>query len=160
MNRLPLLFLALAATTASAAALAQMQPRDHGANRGQAHGQHGEISRLDANADGRISRAELAGDGKLASRLDKDFAAIDTNRDGYIVRTELRAWQATQQAQRKAKMQERAAQHFADADLDHDGKLSKSEVAAKLPQLQKSFAWMDDNRDGFLSPAEWHPARR
>jgi Ca2+-binding EF-hand superfamily protein len=153
MNRLSLLVLALAATTASSAALAQHP--DHGATRG--------IARLDANADGRIARAEIArveaaGHGRFAERLGKDFAAIDANRDGFIVRTELQAWHERMKPQRKAKMQQRFDQRFVAAD--RDGKLGKAEVAEKMPRLQQRFAWMDDNRDGFLSRAELRPRPR
>ena len=42
---------------------------------------------------------------------------------------------------------------------DKDGKLSRIEVDEKMPRLAKRFAWMDDNRDGFLSRAELEPRR-
>ena len=154
MNRLSLLVLALAATAASGAALAQHP--GHGPTRGHDRG----IARLDANADGRIARAEITGHGRFAERLGKDFAAIDANRDGFIVRTELQAWHERMKPQRMAKMQQRFDQRFAAADTNRDGKLGKAEVAEKMPHLQKSFAWMDDNRDGFLSRAELRPRHR
>jgi Ca2+-binding EF-hand superfamily protein len=167
MNRLSLLVLALAATTASSAAFAQH--RDHGAMRSHdrghaahARGFDGGIARLDANADGRIARTEIAqieaaGQGRFAKHLGKDFAAIDANRDGFIVRTELQAWHERMKPQRMAKMQQRFDQRFVAADLNRDGKLSKVEAAEKMPRLQQRFAWMDDNRDGFLSRAELRP---
>jgi Ca2+-binding EF-hand superfamily protein len=62
--------------------------------------------------------------------------------------------------QRMAKMQQAFDQRFTGADLNRDGKLSKTEVAEKMPRLAKRFAWMDDNRDGFLSRSELQPPRR
>lgn len=117
----------------------------HGGHRGDAG-----IARLDANGDGRISRAEAAADPRLAG----DFAQIDGNRDGDITRGELRAWRERQRPQREAERNQRFDERFAAADLNHDGKLSKLEVSEKMPRLQKSFAWMDENRDGFLSKTE------
>ena len=84
MNRIALIVLALAAATASSTALAQDHGRD-GHQQGKHHqgkhqGRHHRgIASLDANADGRISRAELADKGRRAGRLDKHFDAIDAN---------------------------------------------------------------------------------
>lgn len=181
MNRIALLTLALAAATASTAALAQstaVQPaaQDAGAHpfhRGQAghqgarrdgmrrHGRGMEgLARLDANGDGRIARAEITGKGRMSERLGKDFAAIDANHDGYVVRSELHAYGERMRPQRMAKMQQAFDQRYTGADLNRDGKLSKTEVAEKMPRMARRFAWMDDNRDGFLSRSELQPMRR
>src|SRR5688500_5453878 len=68
------------------------------------HRHHGGIERLDTDRDGRISRAEFdagraARDARMAqkperkrddaSRQPPDFATLDANRDGFIVRPEL-----------------------------------------------------------------------
>lgn len=90
----------------------------------------------------------------MSGMLVKNFDAIDANRDGHIVRTELRAWHERQKPLREAEHAKRFEQRYAAADLNGDGKLSKVEVAEKMPRLAKGFAWMDDNRDGFLSRAE------
>jgi Ca2+-binding EF-hand superfamily protein len=179
MNRIALLTLALAAAATSSVALAQTatQPRvpaahradagqhahqgGHGRMHGrmQARGHHAGIARLDANQDGRISREELSGQ-RFGGRLAEHFAEMDANHDGYLVRTELGAWQARMQPQRQAHRAQRFDARFKDADLNRDGKLSRIEASEKLPHLQKGFAWMDDNRDGFLSREELHPRRR
>lgn len=160
MNRIASIVLALAAATASSAALAQHSGRH--ADGARAHGMHsrGGIAGLDANGDGRIARGEIDGKGRFAEKLGKDFAAIDANRDGYLVRTELRAWHERMKPQRSAKRQQRFEERFAAADLNRDGKLSKVEVGEKMPRMQQRFAWMDDNRDGFLDRAELRPRRR
>lgn len=143
-------------------------------------GRHGGMERLDKDGDGRISRAEFA-DGqakrdarrsqraqrhpeqaaKWSARPDRgfDFAAVDANRDGYIVRSELRSHHERMRPQREAEAARRHAERFTTADINRDGKLSRLEVGEKMPRLEKSFAWMDDNRDGFLSPQEIKPRR-
>jgi len=50
---------------------------------------------------------------------------------------------------------QRAQEKFAAADADHDGKLSKDEVAAKFPYLADTFEQHDKDGDGFLSWEEF-----
>ncbi len=50
---------------------------------------------------------------------------------------------------------QRAQEKFAAADADHDGKLSKQEVAAKFPYLADTFEQHDKDGDGFLSWEEF-----
>ena len=42
-------------------------------------------------------------------------------------------------------------EHFAAADLNRDGKLSRVEVSEKMPRLLPAFAFMDEDRDGLLT---------
>jgi len=134
---------------------------DHGA---RGLGGHGGIERLDKDGDGRISRAELeAGKARRGDRpnpLVENFAAIDANKDGYLVRSEINAWHEKQRPLREAEMRKRFDERFAAADLNGDGKLSRVEVDEKMPRIAKSFAWLDENRDGFLSRAELQPPKR
>lgn len=159
---------------------AEERPRrkgGHGGRHGR-HGMHDGMQRLDKDGDGRVSRAEFdAGRAEREARRAKfaaergvdatrkprhgfDFDAVDANRDGYVVRAEVRAWLERMRPQREAAFAERMAAKFADADLNKDGKLSKLEVGEKMPRLERSFAWMDENRDGFLSRQELQPQRR
>ena len=161
MNRIALLTLALAAAGVSAAAFAQ-SGHDHGKRHDHARGKHRQghgIVQLDADQDGRIARGELTGEGRHVAMLSKQFDAIDGNRDGYLVRTELQAWRQAHRAERQQRRGERHAERFAEADLDKDGKLSKVEASEKLPRMASRFAWMDDNRDGYLSREELRPQR-
>jgi Ca2+-binding EF-hand superfamily protein len=144
---------------------------------GQSHRGHGGIERLDTDNDGRISRAEfdagraqrearLAAHPERAQRADDkrmhappDFAALDANRDGYIVRSELRAYHDRMRPQREAERKARFDERFKTADLNHDGKLGRVEVQEAMPRMADRFAWMDENRDGFLSRAELESGR-
>ena len=44
-------------------------------------------------------------------------------------------------------------------DTDGDGKLSRVEVSETMPRLAERFAWLDENRDGFLSREELQAGR-
>ena len=163
----------LAQTTAPAAPTVAPSHAGHAkaGPRGLRH--HGGLERLDADSDGRISRSEFAtGQAAMAQRkaahppragqpqrAPLDFAAIDSNRDGYLVRTELRAHHERMRPQLEAARKARFEAKFAEADLNRDGKLSRVEVGEKMPRMADRFAWMDDNRDGFLSPSELQSQR-
>lgn len=122
------------------------RPQRHGKERGGERGdKSGAIAALDANGDGRFSRAELAGKPKLAEH----FAAIDVDRDGALTHDELRAYRQAMRPQHEAKRAER----FAAADRDQDGRLSQAEVQGR-PKLAQRFAILDANGDGFLSREE------
>jgi hypothetical protein len=61
---------------------------------------------------------------------------------------------ATAQRARSQQMIERAQQRFADADTDHDGRLSRAEAEAGTPRLAAHFDEIDGDRDGMLTTAE------
>lgn len=123
--------------------------REHGGR----HGGHGGVAGLDNDGDGRISQAEAA----KSPRIGESFAKIDRNRDGYLVRSELRAYHESERPKREAERAKRFDEHFAAADLNRDGKLSKLEVDEKMPRLARNFAFLDEDRDGFLSKADLKP---
>ncbi len=139
----------------------------HGRRGGKGHrgmmGHH-DHARLDTDGDGRLGRAEVEAGGqargKRGGSLLEHFDAIDGNRDGYLVRSEIRTWRESQRPQREAQMRQRFDERYAAADLNGDGRLSRVEVEEKMPRLSSRFAWMDDNRDGFLSREELMPKRR
>ena len=137
-------------------------------------GMHGGIERFDTDQDGRISRAEFdkaraERDARMAQHPDRaehagkkqhaplDFDALDANRDGYIVRSEVAAYHERMRPQREAERKARFDAKFRAADLNRDGKLGRVEVQEKMPRLADRFTWMDENHDGFLSRAELQP---
>lgn len=122
------------------------RPSWHG-KRGHRGGDLGPVIRLDTDGDGRISHAEAVAQPKLAARFDQ----ADGNRDGYLVRSELRAAAGQRRDEFRASRRQRFEAKFSQADSNGDGKLSRVEVEAGLPRLAKAFAFLDEDRDGFLT---------
>lgn len=125
--------------------------------RGRHRGPHGmgHAITLDTDGDGRISTIEAKD-----SRLAAGFATTDLNRDGYLVRSELRTAATQRHGERASARQQHFAEKFAAADSNRDGKLSRAEVEAKMPKHAKAFAFLDEDRDGFLTPADLRPQPR
>lgn len=124
--------------------------------RGHRGGGMGHVVKLDTDGDGRISRAEAAAQPKVAARFDQ----TDGNRDGYLVRSELRASAERHRGESMAKHRERFDAKFAKADSNGDGKLSRAEAEAGMPRMAKAFAFHDEDRDGFLTRADLQPKPR
>lgn len=111
---------------------------------------------LDADGDGRISKVE-ASQSPLAARFD----AMDRNRDGYLVGSELRAGAEQRRSEHTAKRRAAMDAKFTAADADRDGKLSRAEAETNMPHIAKAFAFLDEDRDGFLTRADLQsPSRR
>lgn len=64
---------------------------------------------LDANGDGRISRAEAEVAIRIKPSLADLFQRTDTNHDGYLTQDEIRAEAARQKAERQARRAREAA---------------------------------------------------
>ena len=129
------------------------RPHRKGGHHGRHRGGMERVVRADADGDGRISRTEAAD----LSWIAKSFDQIDANRDGYLVRSELRSYHERMRPQREAERAKRAQERFAAADLNKDGKLSRVEVSEKMPRLSKAFAFLDEDRDGFLTRDDLKP---
>ncbi len=74
-------------------------------DRGEGHG-HGK-GKFDTNGDGVISRAEAAN----RPLLNKNFDAIDTNRDGALSRDEIKAYRKAHRDEFKAERKNRHERH-------------------------------------------------
>jgi Ca2+-binding EF-hand superfamily protein len=81
----------------------------------------------------------------------KNFAAIDTDKDGTVSLDEIRA------SMKKAgkQMHDRGVERFKSADKDNDGTLTKDEAKA-MPRVAKNFDAIDTDRDGTVSEKEIH----
>jgi hypothetical protein len=104
---------------------------------GAAHAQGMDISIIDANGDGAITRAEAR-----AARAAM-FERLDINQDGRVTRAERDAV-AQQIAARGAGRMDRA-------DANNDGAISEAEF---MNQPYRGFDFLDRNHDGVLSAAE------
>ena len=107
----------LAAALAGAAALAQSAPSAPATtppataartpSRGEAQALQ-LFNMLDADGDGRISRAEAQVAIRIKPSLAELFERTDTNHDGYLTQDEIRAEAARQRAERQARRQREA----------------------------------------------------
>ena len=143
---------AAAAMFAGGAAIAQMAPTAPGAP-------HARMAKSETRAD-------------LQAHVQRMFARLDANKDGFVTREEATA----ARAQFAARFQHRGAQHadnrdrskaFDRLDANHDGVISRAEFAAPRPHrmaMQQAgmrrgfgghmFEMADVNKDGRVSLAE------
>jgi Ca2+-binding EF-hand superfamily protein len=108
----------------------------------------------------------------VAANVQKMFARLDTNKDGFITKAEIDAIEA----QRTAKLEQRAAKFdpskiFDRIDANHDGKITVAEEQAAHAQRVQAkggkpavaqatgfrglFARADANKDGIVTRAEF-----
>ena len=79
----------LSASIGASAVFAQTPPEPPKGDRGdRAHKMHERLKAADKDGDGKISRAEAV----ALPRIAKHFDEIDTNKDGFITREELKAF--------------------------------------------------------------------
>ncbi len=102
------------------------------------------FSRLDTDADGRISQSEMT------TAKSRQFARADRDSDGQVTVDELAAIQA-----RLDRVQDAMSGAADRMDTDGNGALSLAEFTARAP----IFALLDIDGDGALSRAEAERAR-
>jgi len=107
------------------------------------------LKAADKNADGMLDRQEAAS----LPFISKNFDAIDADKNGYITLEELRAFH---QAHRGGHGHHGGLKAL---DKDGDGKISREEAAA-APRLAQNFDKIDTNHDGFLTRDELAAARK
>lgn len=104
------------------------------------------FDKLDTNADGALSEAEIKAAG--AAR----FAEADADGDGALSKEELLERSRNRSASRVDRMMERL-------DADNDGKLTMAELEAR-PRRGDVFARLDANNDGSISKEEFEARRK
>lgn len=102
------------------------------------------FTELDADGDGKLTRAEMENHRKAR------FAAADTDGDGKLSRAELDARMAERQAEMREKMLDRM---IGWRDVDGDGSLSAEEL--QRGDGMRMFSRMDRDRDGSVSAEEF-----
>ena len=114
---------------------------------------------IDADADGRISRAEAGGNAGLDAR----FASVDVDGDGFATRDEYLAYYKANASQGAGHAQDHSAVVAADLwrrfDADGDGRLSAAEVELDA-RFKADFGAIDTDDDGFVSDAEYRAFNR
>ena len=103
-----------------------------------------DFEKMDANHDGKITRAEHAAGAKQM------FTQCDANHDGVVTATEMDAALAAQ-GEKPDKNDKSSAEKIQVIDQNGDGKLTAAEHEAGT---EKMFAMMDKDGDGSLSKAE------
>lgn len=107
------------------------------------------FDQLDANKDGYLDRADM----QLRMRQQRDalFTSADANKDGKLTRDEFAAAQRARFAERAEKFAKRAGT---------DGKTFKAPSEAERSQrMGAMFDRLDADKDGVLTRAEWDAAK-
>jgi len=124
------------------------------------------LKKADKDGDGKISKAEfeaIVPQDSTGPGADNIFDKIDTNHDGFIDEAE-NAAAAAQMHHGRHHGRADPLKVFQDADTDGDGKISKAEFQAALPQgtdsatAGKVFDSMDTNHDGVVDSTEYAAA--
>jgi len=115
-----------------------------------------------APAAGSMSMAQRMGPGggmpgarPGPSFLLDQFDAIDADKNGQLSRDEVKAWIAARQDE----MRQRIESHVKAADTNGDGQISLEEAKANLPMVADHFDFLDVNKDGQVSKAEFERLR-
>jgi Ca2+-binding EF-hand superfamily protein len=110
------------------------------------------FDKCDTKHAGKLKQDELA---KCMPRIAANIKALDTSKDGFLTKAEVVAGAQLAAQATINQMRQRNAQAFNKADTNKDGKLSQAEFTAAFPRLAKSFAFFDENHDGFVEPNEF-----
>jgi hypothetical protein len=139
MKTFPMCTLSLACALALSPALAGDD--EHKGHTSAAH----EVSMMDTDKDGRISKAEHAMGAK------KMFQKIDADYDGRVTANEMNAAHKDMPSAHSSKPMKSSADKIKAIDTDGDGAISAEEHEKGS---QKMFSKMDKDEDGNLSQAE------
>ena len=114
----------------------------------------------DGNRDGRLSLAEF--ERARSERIAEQFARLDANKDGSLTQDEMRQSIRQHREIRKAHRHERMAmrERLRALDANGDQALTRAEIGDKAPKLAEHFADFDLDRDGRLTRDEIRAGRQ
>jgi len=92
------------------------------------------------------------------ARAEMLFNRLDANHDGFVTQDEVDQFAKTMATQMggDTRLTDRITRGLADADIDHDGKISLAEAKANA---DRKFDAADANHDGIVTPEERQAAR-
>ena len=132
-----------------AASFSTIAQADAGGRGGDRMGQMFVFEEMDANADGKVTKDEIA-----AFHTAK-IAAMDTDKDGNLSEAELIAAQEQRKAEREAQRGAEMVKRMMDRrDANKDGVLSLDEMTPPADRGDKMFDRADTDGDGAISKAE------
>jgi Ca2+-binding EF-hand superfamily protein len=145
--------IATAGLLAASLAVAQTTAPRHG-ERGARAAER--FAASDTNRDGKLSLAEF--ERARSQRIAEQFQRMDLNRDGSLTQDELRQHREMRKSQRHGRMAMRERLRALDANGDRA--LTRAEIGDKAPKLAEHFADFDLDRDGRLTRDEIRAGRQ
>jgi Ca2+-binding EF-hand superfamily protein len=97
----------------------------------------------------------------LTQKLDGEFKEIDSNKDGFIAKTEVQAAFSRRVNDIESELKQKQKQDFDKLDTNKDGKLTLAEyqagttISPKAGAADQRLAALDANKDGKISPTEY-----
>jgi Ca2+-binding EF-hand superfamily protein len=119
----------------------------------------------------RIAKPEQRAD--VQKHVDRMFARLDANHDGYITKDEIAAAETAHQQKAQQEAPKRAAKMFDRLDANHDGQITRAEVDAarnarmsanggqsprRASHASRFFDRADANKDGVVTRSEFETA--
>lgn len=114
----------------------------------------------DSNRDGRLSLAEFQA--ARSRKLAEQFARMDANRDGALTQEEMTQARREHRQLRASKRHGAMAMRQGMKALDRDGDqaLSRAEIGDRMPRLAENFDSIDLDHDGRLDRSELRAGRQ